>query len=61
MKIKIEIDIGKYVAAGQNEKYIIPTIAYISTYYNNITPVNYRGIVFKWWNFFLNIRAVDRD
>ena len=59
--MKITIYHGMHGPFGQNERFILPSLSYISTYYlRNVkghhAVVLFRGIVIQWWKAYLSIR-----
>jgi len=61
--MKIETNYGIHSPIGSNHCIIIPTIAYVSTYYckkypNQFGVVLFWGLQFQWWRGFFEIRVV---
>lgn len=61
--MKIQVSWGRYDPVGNNDRFIIPSIIYMSTYYCLKYPIHsqlgvklFWGICFCWWNMFAEIR-----
>ncbi len=61
--MNIELDYGIHNPIAANERFIFPTLAYVSTYYckkysNQCGVTLFWGFLFQWWRVFFEIRVV---
>jgi hypothetical protein len=61
--MRLELDYGIHDPCGANERFLLPAVSYVSTYYcrrhsGQCGVTLFWGFLFQWWRGFLEIRVV---
>ena len=61
--MKLEFDYGIHDPLGGNERFLLPSVSYVSTYYCKRYPGQkgvtlFWGFLFQWWRGFAELRVV---
>lgn len=66
-EVRLEVDYGVHTPMSANERFLLPSVAYVSTHYckkytrpemPQTGVILFVGLLFQWWTGFLEIRIV---